>query len=70
MILLTKIIKCTTQNGLKYVIDPIEYLSLLVMDLEKLKLKNALLNLIPYQIVTDNIYQYAKDLYEANVNLL
>ena len=70
MILLTKIIKCTTQNGLKYVIDPIEYLSLLVMDLEKLKLKNALLNLIPYQIVIDNIYQYAKDLYETNVNLL
>lgn len=70
MILLTKIIKCTTQNGLKYVIDPIEYLSLLVMDPEKLKLKNALLNLIPYQIVIDNIYQYAKDLYEANVNIL
>lgn len=68
--ILTKIIKCTTQNGLKYVIDPIEYLSLLVMDPEKLKLKNALLNLIPYQIVIDNIYQYAKDLYEANVNLL
>lgn len=68
--ILTKIIKCTTQNGLKYVIDPIEYLSLLVMDPEKLKLKNALLNLIPYQIVIDNIYQYAKDLYEANVNIL
>lgn len=40
------------------------------MDLKKLKLKNALSNLIPYQIVIDNIYQYAKDLYEANVNIL
>ena len=31
---------------------------------------NDLLSLICYQMVIDNTYQYAKDSYEANINIL